>query len=214
LATTKLSLLNGACIAMGHRRLADTGEGVEAGRELNYVYDQVLAECLASGSWNFAMETVKMDADTGVTPAFGYPRVFAKPTDWVRTMGVSEDPDFTVPLTRYYDDANYLSADNTPIYLRYVSNDTGLGLELSRWPAHFTRFVELELACRVCTRLTQSIPMKREDLEKDRDKAKKQALTIDAMNEPNPKWLPPSSWTTARGGRRGPCRGARGSLIG
>lgn len=215
MATTKLQLLNGACLAMGHRRLADTGEAVEAGRELNYVYDQVLGECLSIGSWNFAMETVKLDADTGVTPEFGFPEVFAKPSDWVRTIAVSGDEYFAYPLTQYYDDANFLSADTTPIYLRYVSDDTGLGLELNRWPEHFTRYVELELATRVCNRLTQNITMKREDIIKDREAAKKIALNQDAMNESQPKFRPASSWTLARGGRIGRGdRGSRGNLTG
>ena len=212
---TKLSVLNGALLAMGHRRLVDTGEAVEAGRELNYVYDQVVLECLSEGSWNFAMETIQAAADTGVTPEFGYTEVFAKPSDWVRTMGVSLDEHFSVPLTQYYDDASFWSADTTPIYIRYVSSDTGMGLELDRWPPKFTRFVELELAARVCGRLTQNISLKREDILKDRDKAKAAALNQDAMNEAQPKYLPPSSWTVARGGRLGRGdRGGRGSLTG
>src|SRR5690349_12506307 len=101
--TTKLALFNGALGDLGHRRLADTGEAVEAGRELNAVYSQVVEECLAAGSWNFAMETIQADADTGVTPSFGFPKVFAKPTDWLRTMGISEDPYFYQPLLHYYD---------------------------------------------------------------------------------------------------------------
>src|SRR5687767_10372702 len=125
--TTRLALWNAALVDLGSERLSDTGDPVKAARELTAVHDQVVAECVASGSWNFAMETVLLDADTGVTPSFGFPKVFAKPSDWVRTIGVSLDEYFAYPLTQYYDDDNFWSADNTPIYVRYVSNDTGLG---------------------------------------------------------------------------------------
>jgi hypothetical protein len=213
MGTTKLRLFCGALTELGHRRVADTGEGVEQARELVAVYDQVVLECLSMGSWNFAMETIKAEADTGVTPEFGFTEVFAKPTDWLRTVGVSADEYFSFPLLHYYDDVNFWSADQSPIYIRYVSNDTGLGLELDRWPEKFSRYVELELAARVCYRLTQNSSL-REEIKKERDKARRVALNHDAMDEQSPKFPPPGGWTMARGGRSGRDRGSRGSLIG
>lgn len=212
--TTKLTLLNNALGEIGHRRLTDTGEAVEAGRELNAVYDQVVKECLSSGSWNFAMETIEAVADTGVTPSFGFTEVFAKPSDWLRTVGVSEDENFAFPLLQYYDDASFWSAASSPIYIRYVSSDTGLGLELSRWTPNFSRYVELELAARVCFKLTANAAL-REDVKKERDRARRTALNYDAMNEAQPKFAPPGSWTMARGGSTGRReRGRTGSLTG
>ncbi len=211
---TKLGLFNAALMEIGDYALEDTGEPVNAARALVSVYDRVVADCLSVGSWNFAMETIRADSDTGVTPEFGYAEVFAKPSDWVRTIAVSEDDRFSFPLLRYYDDVNYWSAENSPIYIRYVSDDTGLGLELTRWPAAFTRYVELELAHRAVLRINQSGSLK-DAIGRERDRARKVALNQDAMNEANPKFPPPSSWTTARGGRsaRGD-RGSRGTLIG
>lgn len=205
---TKLTVMNGALTAIGSARVSDTGEAVESARELTVAYDQVVAECLSVGSWNFATETIKAVADTGVTPAFGYTEVFAKPADWVRTVAISGDEYFALPLLSYYDDDDFWSADYSPIYARYVSDDTGLGLDLARWTPLFSRYVELELAARVCMRLTQNGALT-EKIEKDRDKARKRALSQDAMDERNPKFPPPGSWTQARGGRIG--RGDRGS---
>jgi hypothetical protein len=211
---TKLGLFNAALNEIGERLLSDTGEAIEPGRVLVANYDRVVADCLATGSWNFAIETIKAEADTGVTPEFGFTEVFAKPSDWVRTIGVSQDEYFSFPLLHYYDDASFWSADASPIYVRYVSNDTGLGLELTRWGAAFTRFVELELAHRCVKRINQSETLK-ESIGKARDRARKAALNQDAMNESQPKFAPPSSWTMARGGRvaRGD-RGNRGSFTG
>lgn len=209
---TKLGIWNNALLELGHNALSDTGEVVEAARLLTRVHSQVVEECIAAGSWNFAMETIKATADTGVTPAFGYTEVFAKPSDWVRTIGVSEDENFAIPLTQYYDDSNFWSANSSPIYIRYVSDDTGLGLNLTRWPATFTRYVELALADRIAMKVEQSqAPRVKEDLKT----ARRAALNHDAMNEAQPKFLPPGSWTSSRGGAtaRGD-RGNRGSLTG
>jgi hypothetical protein len=212
---TKLALWNNALIEMGHKPVSDTGEGVVAARTLTRVHDGVVEQCLASGSWNFAMETVKLVADTGVEPNFGYTEVFAKPTDWLRTIAVSGDDYFAIPLLHYYDDSNYFSADFSPMYVRYVSNDTGMGLDLTRWPQHFTRYVELSLAERTVYKLTQSQELKAQ-IEKDLIRARREAKNIDAMNEPNPKFPPDSSWTVSRSSRSGGWRdrGSRSNLTG
>lgn len=213
--TTKLALWNLSLLELGSERLSDTGDPIKSARELTAVHTQVVEDCLASGSWNFAMETIQADADTGVTPEFGYTEVFAKPSDWVRTIGVSLDERFSVPLLQYYDDSNFWSADSTPIYVRYVSDDTGMGFDLTRWPSTFTRFASLELADRVCMALTQNASLK-EQIEKRRDSARKRALNVDAMNEAQPKFAPPGTWTAARWGSMGgrSDRGSRGNLTG
>jgi hypothetical protein len=68
-----------------------------------------------------------------------------------------------------------------------------MGLELTRWPQRFTRYVELELAARVCIRLGGSGADK-ERIDKERDKVKRAAMGQDAMNEPQPKFAPAGSW--------------------
>lgn len=211
---TKLDLFNAALLECGHVRLSDTGEAIEAGRVLNDVYTRVVNECLVDADWNFAIETVKLDADTGITPAFGYTEVFAKPSDWLRTTAFSEDEYFAFPLLQYYDDSNFFSADNSPVYVRYVSNDTGLGLDLTRWPAEFTRLVELALANRIVYRLTEDRGLS-ERLDELYRRQRIKAKNVDAMNEANPKFAPPGSWTSSRWGRlsRGD-RGSRGNLTG
>jgi len=210
---TKLNVFNDALVEMGHKPVVDTGEATIAARTLVRVWDQVVEECLADASWNFAMETIKATADTGVTPNFGYGEVFAKPSDWLRTIGLSGDGYFAFPLLHFYDDSNFWSADTSPIYIRYVSNDTGLGLDLSRWPALFTRYVALELCERTVYKLTQSVELKKE-VSETKKTARLKAKNVDAMDEVNPKFPPPSGWTTARNSRNRGDRGSRSNLTG
>ena len=198
----KLEIYNAALNECGKRRLTSLAENGESRRVLDEHYSNVVYDCLQEGSWNFAMETVKLVADTGVTPNFGdFTEIFAKPSDWSHTVEVSTDESFTNILTQYDDDENYWAASTSPIYVRYVSNDTGMGFDLDRWPRKFTRYVELELASRSCYRLTQSAS-REEKVEKRRDKARTSAKNTDAMNEKQPKFKPPGGWTTARRGRQ------------
>ena len=194
---TALGLYNDALMELGEATLSSLSEERKGRRVLDSIYDAVLAECLEAGSWNFAMRTVQLDADTGITPAFGYTEVFAKPTDWVRTIGISTDDRFGNSLNRYWDDVNYLSSDVTPIYFRYVSNNASWGLDLTKWPASFTRFVVVALADRGCMAITQS-ESRKDKLERyTLPAAKRRALARDAMNEP-PGRIPPGTWVRSR----------------
>jgi hypothetical protein len=108
--TTKLALFNNALGELGHRRLDDTGERVEAGRELVAIYDKVVAECLAAGTWDFAIETATLTA-SGSTPALGFSHVYNKPSTWVTTEALASDSGFAEPVLNYYEDATYWAAD-------------------------------------------------------------------------------------------------------
>ena len=187
---TQLGLYNAALLEIGDRGLASLSEDVEARRVLDLCYADAVAGCLEAGAWNFAIRTVQADADPEITPGFGLAYVFAKPSDWVRTCAISLDENFAVPLTRYVDDVDYWSADATPIYVRYVSDDVSRGLDLTLWPRSFTRYVELELAWRIAERLTQNAS-KKDLIGRDRDRAKRNALNKDALNEAQPKFAHP-----------------------
>jgi hypothetical protein len=72
----------------------------------------------------------------------------------------------------------------------------------------------LELAARAAIKITQGEGQK-ERIEKDRNAAKKKAKNVDAMDEAQARFPPPSGWTTARWGKYGGReRGVRGKLIG
>ena len=215
MGTTKLQLYNAALIEVGDRTLASETENVEARRLLDSVYDAALEECLSAGEWNFAVRPVQVDADTRISPNFGETEVFAKPSDWIRTFAVSGDENFAYPLTNYQDEPSRWVSNISPMYIKYVSNGVDYGLKLTAWPRAFTRYVELELAYRICGRINQNRSM-REVIDRDRRRAKRQALNEDTMNEAQPKFFPSGSWTTARWGRGAgrQDRGSRNNLTG
>lgn len=198
---TKLGVYQAALIALGERQLASLTEAREPRRVLDGNYDQAVAECLEAGQWLFALRTVSLDSDPSITPTFGYAYGFTKPTDWVRTAGIASDETFSAPLVRFIDETDYWQADIDPIYVRYVSNDATFGMDLSRWPASFTRYVSHYLAQLSCERITQNAS-KMDRLERlTVPRARANALNNDAMNAPT-RFLPAGRLVHSRGGGR------------
>lgn len=208
----KLAIWNSALREIGDGKLSDTGEPEKKARLLADVFSDVVGDCLEAGQWNFAIRSVEVEADTGLAPAFGFTYGFAKPDDWVRTTALSDDPQRYVGLDRYDDKGNTWEADVDTIYVNYVSDSGDYGLNLSRWPRSFARFVELSLAQRVVEDLTQNAS-KKEELDKDVKDALAIAKSRDAIADAQPRYPPLGSWNSSRSGSTRD-RGSRTRLIG
>src|SRR3546814_179077 len=159
MTATQLSLYNGALRLCGEAKLANLTED----REPRYVLDDVwddgaLRHCLQQGSWNFAMRTVEAEYSPSVEPSFGFRRAFDKPTDWVRTAAMASDEYFRCPLTSLgaRDEGGFWFSDLETIYVRYVSDDASFGLDMSLWPANFTRRSEERRVGKECVSTCRS----------------------------------------------------------
>lgn len=203
MAATRLSIYQGACLALGERKVVSLTEDVPARKELDGVWDRDgIKTCLQAGLWNFATRSVQLDYSPSVSPPFGYQRAFEKPTDFVRLSNICTDEFFRSPLNHYEDESNYWFADQDTIYVRFVSSDVDYGMDFSKWPPNFTRFVEHFFGWMIHNRLTGSNLRKKEDVESDMQMWLKRAEATDAAEEAT-KFLPAGSWVRARGGRRG-----------
>ena len=213
MAATLLGVWNIACASVGERSLASTAEAREPQRLLNEVWTRGNGAekfFLEQGLWNFAMkESSSTSASTG---NFNFAYVHNVPTDFVRLAAISADPTFGFPLTRYEWYSSHIDADVTPIYLRYVSDSTSLGKDLSKWPDTFTLWAGHWLGTQIAPRLKNDID--REALRKETRDLLYDAQSKDASQEPT-RWPPLSSWAQARlSGRGRGDRGNRGSLTG
>jgi len=197
MAASKLSLYQGALRELGERKLSALTDNVESRRVLDTAYDGDFVDFILSrGQWNFATRSALVDIDASVTPPFGFTNAFTKPSDWIRTTGLSEDEYFTHPLRDYSDEAGVWYAESDALYVKWVSNAADYGADFSKWPANFTLYVQTELASRVCTRITQN-ESKTEQLVKLADKRLRIAQSTDAMNDAPPR-TPVGSWVRAR----------------
>ena len=192
----KLSVINAALRELSSRKLASLSEAREPRYAVDDIWDDVVQFCLEQGQWNYAIRTQEIEYTPEITPLFGFRYAFEKPSDWIRTVGLSASEYFNPPLTEYSDETGYWWANVDTLYVRYVSNSTDYGLDLSAWPATFQRFVELYLAFRLAPILTSSETTE-DRMEKKYKKALTDARSKDAMND-SVSFMPSGSWTRSR----------------
>lgn len=221
MATTRLRIYNGALLIAEERQLASLTENREPRHLLDNVWnDGGVRHCLEQAQWRFAMRTAQMEYEPSVQPSFGYRYAFPKPTDWVNTSAVCQDEYFNSPLLQYSDEIQFWFADMTPIYVKFVSDDTDYGANMANWPYTFTEYVKTWFAAKIVgklagkTALRDRIWQKRSGLL---DQALLNAKNKDAMAGPT-TFPARGSWSRSRFGGRGggPLGdgGSPGSLIG
>ena len=153
--TDKLSLYNDALLLCGERNLSSLAENREPRHLLDQVWDNGgVNYCLEQGQWFFAMRTVRLDYDPAVSPEFGYQYAFDKGSDWVSTSAFCSDEYYNQPITRYTDENGYWYADEQIVYVKYVSNDSAYGSDLSIWPMSFKDYVAGYFASKIVLKIT------------------------------------------------------------
>ena len=213
MAATQLGLYNEALRLIGERKLLSLSENREPRRVLDDIWDGgAVNYCLEQGLWNFAMRAVMIDASTTSIPAFGYTNAFDKPNDHIRTAGVADDEFFNAPLTAYMEEVGFWFASVDPLYVRYISNASSYGNDLTRWPQTFTKYVAAYLASEAVLTLTQNTDKQKVILAL-MVRRLADARSKDAMAEAT-SFMPQGGWTTARGSGRVTDRGKRNRLIG
>ena len=201
MVATKLSIYNGALTLLGERKLIALTDNRESRRILDIIWDGGAVNfCLRRGLWNFAIRTIKIDYDPDYSPTFGYRKVFTKPTDCMRVVGLSADEYFVQPLNEYKDENNRWYSDVDSLYVSYVSNGETFGGDYSTWPELFTRYVESYLAAEICERLTQNTS-KKQELVMIMKELLRDAKSVDAQDEAA-AFPPRGSWSRSRFGSR------------
>lgn len=210
---TRLKIYNDALIICGEATLSGLTDIVEPRYLLDNVWDNDgVKYCLEAGQWRFAVRSQRIDYTTTISPDFGYNRAFTKPSDWCVTVALCSDEYFNVPLLHYVDESAYWYADLDEIYVRFVSNDSSFGGDLSLWSAHFARFVAAHFASRIIMKLT-SDENKRAQVIALEEKFRKEAKSRDAMADPT-RFPAQGSWNASRRGGTRRDRGNRNDLIG
>lgn len=216
--TTKLAIYNKALTEhLGERKLASLAENREPRRVLDDIWDgggtgSFVDKVLAKGQWKFAKRTSKLTYNPAVTPAFGHPYVFDKPTDFIRLVSMCSDEFQRNPLVSYEEEAGQWLASIQDIYVSYVSNDASYGNDFTAWPEAFAEYVAIYLAYLASSRIGLS-RTDRDALKGDVQKALVEAQSKDALEGPT-RFLPPGLWVRSRGGQSGEGPRNRGTLLG
>lgn len=159
-------------------------------------YDDNLLFCLSQGNWNFAMKQVQMGPEQAIFPNFGYNFCFKKPEDWNHTFQLAANEGFD-PLLRTYTDQNGYWFSYSPLmYVRYISNDPGYGLNEAMFTPAYIQYVEARLAWLCAGRLKQKEDLL-ERLTKLVMRVRAEATSTDSQDLPVGK-PPYGTWTLSR----------------
>lgn len=215
MSTSRLKLYNGALLICEERPLASLTEDVESRHALDEVWnDAGVNYCLEQAQWKFAMRSAKFTYDPSIAPDWGYRHGVAKPTDWVITSAVCSDEYFRVPLLQYADEVGYWFFDLEDVWIKFVSNDTAYGADLSKWPGTFTDYVKAHFALKVIARLSGGGSERVARVKETHDRLKHEAKNRDSMAGPT-TFPAKGAWLRARhGSTRGDGGNRSGSLIG
>jgi hypothetical protein len=114
-------------------------------------------------------------------------------------------------LRDYRDELLYWWANQSQLFVRFVSKDNGYGMNIGEWPESFAAFAEADFAYQVTSVAT--FAGKRIETKQARDDLLLTAQNRDAMETPAPR-KPRGSWAGSRGGYGGGDRGSTSRLIG
>lgn len=196
----KLRIYKGALRLLGPHELATLADDRPERYQLDDAWDDAVEHLLNQGLWNFAIRAVQLSADDDVAPLFGWDYGFSQPDDYIRTVGISDEPTFRNGFENYEIEAGKWFANIDTLYLRYVSNDAQYGLNIGSWTQAFAKCLEAYLA------FETGLPVSgdrgnRNDLFSLYEKRLTRAKTLDAFDE-SVKYSPQGRFVRARFSRR------------
>ena len=198
----KLQVWQQATVHLGEARLNALTDDVE----VRYVFDDawpgVVAEAFNAGDWDFATNIVSLTQTDPQVLLGGWLYQYDYPSNWERTLTVSNDPNLDEPYDEYENVGTNLYANDEQIFMRYIRNDLMDDADVSLWPTMFWRYVAVFLAYETTERLTQSTTSA-EKLDRMLTKALRKAKSVDARNTQGRNLIRNSEWLRAqRGGYR------------
>lgn len=152
---------------------------------------QLVASLLEETGWHWAISSMKMEYNPSLEPVWGYTKVFDKPADMHRMDGLFCDEYMRVPLKEYMDEQDYIYANVTECYIKFVS--AARLTDYSNWPAHFSRLAGSALARDAAAALGVDPVYTQARFKEDMNNAR----NIDIMQSP-PRLLSGGSWTGSR----------------
>lgn len=191
---TRTQIANMALGHIGTYRINAYTEDSNEAVAVREVYERVKLDLLASAPWDFAIDQQQLGR-VGATPVTRYTYAYNKPTNWLRTVALSEYSDMGIPLLEYRDIAGTIQTNAEYVFMEYVSSAAGEEVFSVPFVTAFTFGIAVE-----CCKKINASDQQKDYLAKQFDREKVKALMLEAMHQP-PIAIPPSSWATARRGR-------------
>ena len=193
MAVSKTSIANSALIKLGAQRVTniDPSDGHKNANLCAEQYDKTRQALLRKHPWNCAIKRVKLALTTA--PVYEFTNAFELPTDWLRTITVSQD---TAGRSEpeYHIEGQTIVSNASDIYLKYVWNLEDPNV----MDASFRESLAWMLAADIVLAMTQANTT-REQMLKGLDYSVIEARSIDSI-EDTPEDEPVDDWVAARMG--------------
>lgn len=183
---SETELCNRALSRLGCREISSVLDGTPEANAARRHYFDVRDELLESYTWDFAISTAQVAADSSA-PAFGYSNAYTLPGDYLRLFKIYLQSDQYA-----IQGGKILSNYSAPLDIYYVAQIT----DPTRFSPLFMKALTLQLAAAMCELLTQSTSKKKELLE-EFEAAIAEARRIKSIQQP-PVDAPTDPWLRSR----------------
>lgn len=171
MTATAVSICSNALLILGAQTINALDEDNDRARLCSNLYSTVRDNMLRAHPWNCAIKRIQLAPDAE-RPAFGYSYKFTLPGDWLRTIEVEDNCDFTI-------EGRSILSDAESINLRYVYRNA---IE-STWDAALVEVMTLAMAARMAYAITQSTSMEQSRMQ-ELEFALRKARAVDGQEEP------------------------------
>lgn len=154
MAASRLNLINTALVTyLGEKRVTAITD-TQAATRIDGIYDEVLREVLRDYQWGFATKRAQLVQGTLTTEeALEWAYIYTKPTDWIRTLRLSESGDFERSDGVYFaDEQNRILSNSATLYMLYTFAQT----DTMQFDPTFDQVFPLALAVKASWGTTQS----------------------------------------------------------
>lgn len=185
-----VGIANSALIKLGASTITALPDGSKNSILAAEQYDKTRRQLLREHPWNCAIGRAKL-GQLSDAPAFEFDHAYQLPTDWLRTLNVSDNTG-GLGEPEYHIEGNTIVSSADDIYLKYVKDLSDPNV----MDASFREALAFALAADLCIALTASNTLK-EQMDKGKTDALLSARSIDSI-EDWPEQEEESSWTTCR----------------
>ena len=186
MATSKVSIANGALQRLGARRIESLTQDHPNARSMNAAIDRVLKSEMRRYDWSFAIKRASIAADgTDETILTTWNR-YSLPNDYLRLL---RDDESGLNVDWKIEGLYILSATSSPLEIRYLAFIE----DPAYYDSLFVEAVECKLAAVTCEEITQSAS-KKESIKDDYDAAIAEARRLGSIEKaaqefPEDEWL-------------------------
>lgn len=166
-----LTLINKALLRCG---LPLAAAVADADWNASFILATVKEELLRCHAWSFARKIEPLAQSTQST--HGWLKTYELPSDCLKVVDIHATADVRAPKARYEIVAGRLACNIVPCYLRYVSDDVGVG----SYPPDFANAVAYKVAERIAPLSGQSTQLA-QVIAQDAEVALQKAMVADSQ---------------------------------